>query len=64
MKLVTGSESTGGRGIMRKRYTFAHLSRWEREIMESILMEEIEFQTWFSTAWSELMGVETIITLQ
>jgi len=49
---------------MRKRYTFAHFSRWEREIMESILMEQIELQTWFSTAWSELMGVETIITLQ
>lgn len=49
---------------MKKRYTFTHLSKWEREFLESVLIEEVDMQGWFAVTWSDLMGVEVIVTLQ
>jgi hypothetical protein len=49
---------------MRKRYSFTHLSRSEREFLESVLAEEVEIQSWYAVSWSRLMGTETIVSLQ
>jgi len=49
---------------MKLHYYFRHLSRAERELLESVLMEELEAQTWYGVAWSALLGGETLITLQ
>ena len=49
---------------MRRRYTFAHLSKWEREFLEAVLMEEVEIQAWFAVTWCDLLGEETLVTLQ
>lgn len=50
--------------LMRRRYHFIHLTRQERELIESLFQEELEIQTWYSLAWVDAIGGETRIFLQ
>jgi len=49
---------------MRKRYAFTHLSRNERQFLETVLVEEIEIQTWYAVSWSKVLGTEVVVGLQ
>ncbi len=49
---------------MYTNYYFADLSRREREMLEMILLEEMEIQSWFAVTVSDLLGEEVILTLQ
>ncbi len=49
---------------MYTNYYFADLSRREREMLEMILLEEMELQSWFAVTVSDLLGEEVILTLQ
>lgn len=49
---------------MKRRYYFGRLSKDEREYLETILLEEMDIQSWFSVTYSRLLGAEIILTLQ
>jgi len=49
---------------MKLHYFFRFLSRAEREFLESVLMEELQIQSWYGVTWSTLLGQEVIVTLQ
>jgi hypothetical protein len=49
---------------MKIQYRFAKLSKDEREFLQLVLMEEMDIQRWFAVAWSSLLGVEVLLTLQ
>ncbi len=49
---------------MYTNYYFAALSRRERELLEMILLEEMDNQTWFSVACVPVLGGEILLTLQ
>jgi hypothetical protein len=49
---------------MRLHYFFRYLSKSERELMEQVLLEEMQVQSWYSLVWIDFMGGETIIPLQ
>ena len=49
---------------MRIRYTFPRLSKEEKDFLEAVLLEEIDFQRWFAVASCRLLGGETFVILQ
>ncbi len=49
---------------MKVRYTFARLSRSEREFLEAVLLEEMEYQTWYAVSYSKSMQGEILLMLQ
>ena len=49
---------------MYMNYFFANLSSSERELLEMILLEEMDIQTWFTVTFSSMIGEEIFITLQ
>jgi hypothetical protein len=49
---------------MYSNFYFADLSRHERELLEMILLEEMEIQSWYAVAYSCIMGEEIFLTLQ
>jgi hypothetical protein len=49
---------------MYANYYFADLSRRERELLEMILLEEMEIQTWFAITYSCIVGEEIFLSLQ
>jgi len=51
-------------GTMYTNFYFADLSRYEREFLEMILLEEMEIQTWYAVAYSSIIGEEIFLTLQ
>lgn len=49
---------------MYANYYFADLTRRERELLEMVLLEEMEIQTWFAVTYSCIIGGEVLLTLQ
>ncbi len=49
---------------MKRRYYFGRLSKDEKEYLETILLEEMDIQSWFSVTYSRLFASEIILTLQ
>jgi hypothetical protein len=50
--------------VMRKVYRFGQLSKGERELLETILMEEVEVQAWYAVTYSVIMSEEVFICVQ
>ena len=48
----------------KKQYRFPELSKAERECYEEVLLEEMDIQTWFMVAWSEMFSEELLIFIQ
>jgi hypothetical protein len=49
---------------MRIQYRFARLSKNQKELLETVLWEEMEIQHWFSIAFSASFGREIYFPLQ
>jgi hypothetical protein len=49
---------------MRVNYIFPVLSRAERERLESVLLEELQIQGWYSVVYSSIFGGELILAIQ
>lgn len=49
---------------MRMQYRFSPLSKEERELLETILLEEMDVQSWYAITFSSIFGEEVFITLQ
>ncbi len=49
---------------MKVRYTFARLSRSEREFLEAVLLEEMDYQTWYAVTYSKALAGEVLVMLQ
>jgi len=49
---------------MKTSFGFEHLSRAEREFIEQVLLEEMDFQRWLAVAYSVILAQEIIIPLQ
>lgn len=49
---------------MRKVYRFEQLSKGEREMLETVLLEEIEIQAWYAVTFSAVMGEEVFMCVQ
>ncbi|MFN0158670.1 MAG: hypothetical protein ACKVRP_11450 [Bacteroidota bacterium] len=49
---------------MRMQYRFSPLSKEERELFETILLEEMDAQSWFAVTFSSIFGEEVFITIQ
>jgi len=49
---------------MYTNFYFASLSRREKELLEMILLEEMEIQTWYTVTYSCIIGGELFLTLQ
>ena len=49
---------------MKLHYFFRHISRAERELLDAVLMEELQFQSWYAITWSTLLGGETFVVIQ
>jgi hypothetical protein len=49
---------------MNHSYKFRQLSQSEQELMQMMLMEELEIQTWFTISASTMLGCEIFLTLQ
>jgi len=45
------------------RYSFNRLSPSERALLNAVLLEEMEFQSWFAIVCSSLLQREIIVTL-
>lgn len=45
-------------------YRFTPLSKDERELLETILLEEMEVQSWYAITFSSIFGEEVFITIQ
>jgi hypothetical protein len=59
------SDITGGRKEpMRIQYRFVQLSKNQKELLETVLWEEMEIQHWFSIAFSASFGREIFFPLQ
>ena len=48
---------------MTIKYTFNNLSPREQEFLERVLLDELDFQTWFAIAYSDLLEDEIFLTL-
>ncbi len=60
-----GTQETNGKDkTMKVRYTFARLSRSEREFLEAVLLEEMEYQTWYAVSYSKSLRGEVLFMLQ
>lgn len=49
---------------MKKQYRFSPLSKDERELLEMILLEEMEVQSWYAVTFSAIFGEEVFLTIQ
>ena len=49
---------------MKINYSFAKLSRGEREFLEMVLLEEMDVQSWFAVSYSRTFGRELFLMLQ
>ena len=49
---------------MKRHYFFRHMSKSERKFLQSVLMEELQIQSWYAITWSALLGGETIVNVQ
>lgn len=49
---------------MKMEYRFTPLSKDERELLETILLEEMEVQSWYAITFSSIFGEEVFITIQ
>jgi len=49
---------------MNMNYHFGELSREEKEYHEMILLEEIDLQSWYGIAYSNIFGEEVFLTIQ
>jgi hypothetical protein len=45
-------------------YRFTPLSKDERELLETILLEEMDVQGWYVVAFSSTFGEELFVTIQ
>lgn len=50
--------------MRRRYYFFRELSKAEKELLEAVLLEEIEIQTWYAIAASLAVGGELQIAIQ
>ena len=48
---------------MKMKYRFAELSKDEKEMLEMVLLEEMEMQTWYAITACEALG-EIFVVLQ
>lgn len=51
-------------GTVKMEYRFTPLSKDERELLETILLEEMEVQSWYAITFSSIFGEEVFITIQ
>ena len=49
---------------MRMHYKFTPLSKDERELLETILLEEMDVQSWFVVTYSSIFAEEIFVTTQ
>lgn len=49
---------------MRMHYRFTPLSKDERELLETILLEEMDVQSWYVVTYCSTIGEEIFITTQ
>jgi hypothetical protein len=49
---------------MKRHYFFRHMSKSERRLLQTVLMEELQIQSWYAIAWSTMLGGETIVNVQ
>lgn len=52
-----------GGAAMKMKYRFAELSKDEKEMLEMVLLEEMEMQTWYAITACETLG-EVFVVLQ
>jgi hypothetical protein len=52
------------RCAMRMHYRFTPLSKDERELLETILLEEMDVQSWFVVTYSSIFAEEIFVTTQ
>ncbi|MGA9116902.1 MAG: hypothetical protein WB626_09015 [Bacteroidota bacterium] len=49
---------------MKKLYRFTPLSKDERELLEMILLEEMDIQSWYAVTFSSIFGEEVFLSIQ
>ena len=49
---------------MKITYQFGRISKAQREYYEMILLEEIDMQSWYAIAYSDLLAQEIFLTIQ
>ena len=49
---------------MKMHYRFNPLSKDERELLEIILLEEMDVQSWYAVTYSSIFGEEIFVPLQ
>jgi hypothetical protein len=54
----------GKEAAMYTNYYFSAISRRERELLEMVLLEEMDIQSWFAVAYCGTFGGEILLTLQ
>ncbi len=49
---------------MKMHYRFSPLSKDERELLETILLEEMDVQAWYAVTFCCIFGEEIFLTIQ
>jgi hypothetical protein len=49
---------------MKMRYQFSNLSKEEKELLEMVLLEEMDIQSWFAITYSSMFSEELFIAIQ